>query len=80
MVIGLVLVLSVDWFMGIGRALTNLVGNCVATVAVGVWEKDIDILRAKRVLDGDIDPSWMKEPVVVIDEPQPVLHENQQVV
>src|SRR5204862_71666 len=32
--IGLVLVLSVDWFMGIARALGNLVGNCVATVAI----------------------------------------------
>ena len=31
--IGLVLVLSVDWFIGIARALGNLVGNCVATVA-----------------------------------------------
>jgi hypothetical protein len=30
--IGLVLVLSVDWFMGIARALGNLIGNCVATV------------------------------------------------
>src|SRR5207244_5331202 len=31
-VLGLVLVLSVDWFMGIARALGNLIGNCVATV------------------------------------------------
>ncbi|HSF47938.1 MAG TPA: cation:dicarboxylase symporter family transporter, partial [Burkholderiales bacterium] len=52
--IGLVLVLSVDWFMGMGRALTNLIGNCVATVVVGVWEKDIDKERARRVLDGDV--------------------------
>jgi len=40
--IGLVLVLSVDWFMGIARALGNLIGNCVATVAVASWEGDID--------------------------------------
>jgi aerobic C4-dicarboxylate transport protein len=52
--IGLVLVLSVDWFMGMGRALTNLIGNCVATVVVGVWEKDIDKERARRVLDGEV--------------------------
>jgi aerobic C4-dicarboxylate transport protein len=26
--------------MGIGRALTNLIGNCVATVAIARWEKD----------------------------------------
>jgi aerobic C4-dicarboxylate transport protein len=42
-VVGLVLVLAVDWFMGIGRALTNLIGNCVATVAIARWEKDIDL-------------------------------------
>ena len=52
-VVGLVLVLAVDWFMGIGRALTNLIGNCVATVAIARWEKDIDIQRANKVLDGE---------------------------
>ncbi|HCN45503.1 MAG TPA: C4-dicarboxylate transporter DctA [Pseudomonas sp.] len=51
-VVGLVLVLAVDWFMGIGRALTNLIGNCVATVAIARWEKDIDLERANNVLDG----------------------------
>jgi len=50
--IGLVLVLSVDWFMGIARALGNLIGNCVATVAVAAWEGDIDRVRAHAVLDG----------------------------
>jgi len=50
--IGLVLVLSVDWFMGIARALGNLIGNCVATVAVARWEGDIDMARARAVLDG----------------------------
>lgn len=52
--IGLVLVLSVDWFMGIARALGNLVGNCVATVAVAAWEGDIDRERAHAVLDGRV--------------------------
>jgi len=54
-VIGLVLVLSVDWFMGMARALGNLIGNCVATVVVAVWEKDIDKNQARRVLDGEIE-------------------------
>src|SRR5437588_8505925 len=53
-VLGLVLVLSVDWFMGIARALGNLVGNCVATIVVAVWEKDIDKTQARRVLDGKV--------------------------
>jgi len=51
--IGLVLVLSVDWFMGIARALGNLIGNCVATVAVARWEGDIDMARARAVLNGE---------------------------
>jgi len=52
--IGLVLVLSVDWFMGIARALGNLIGNCVATVAIAAWEGDIDRERAHAVLDGKL--------------------------
>jgi aerobic C4-dicarboxylate transport protein len=50
--IGLVLVLSVDWFIGMARALGNLIGNCVATVIIASWEKDLDYAQAKRVLDG----------------------------
>ena len=52
--IGLVLVLSVDWFIGIARAVGNLIGNCVATVVVAAWERDIDRERAHAVLDGAI--------------------------
>src|ERR1700710_811796 len=51
--IGLVLVLSVDWFIGMARALGNLIGNCVATVVVAAWEGDLDRAKARRVLDGD---------------------------
>ncbi|HEX7983187.1 MAG TPA: C4-dicarboxylate transporter DctA [Duganella sp.] len=51
-VVGLVLVLSVDWFIGIARAAGNLMGNCVATVVVAVWEKDIDREQAHLVLNG----------------------------
>jgi aerobic C4-dicarboxylate transport protein len=57
-VVGLVLVLSIDWFIGIARALGNLLGNCVATVVVGAWEKDIDIVRARAVLDGGGAIDW----------------------
>ena len=52
-VIGLVLVLSVDWFVGIARALGNLIGNCVATVVIAAWEGDIDRAQANRVLNGE---------------------------
>src|SRR6516225_7052879 len=50
--IGLVLVLSVDWFIGMVRALGNLIGNCVATVVIAAWEGDLDRETAARVLDG----------------------------
>ena len=50
-VIGLVLVLSVDWFVGMARAVGNLIGNCVATVVIAAWEGDLDRARASQVLD-----------------------------
>ncbi len=53
-VIGLVLVLSVDWFIGIARAVGNLIGNCVATVVIGAWEHEVDMPTARRVLDGEV--------------------------
>jgi aerobic C4-dicarboxylate transport protein len=52
--IGLVLVLSVDWFIGMVRALGNLIGNCVATVVVAAWEKEINLTLAQGVLDSDV--------------------------
>jgi aerobic C4-dicarboxylate transport protein len=52
--IGLVLVLSIDWFIGMARALGNLIGNCVATVVIAAWEGDLDVAIAKRVLAGDV--------------------------
>jgi aerobic C4-dicarboxylate transport protein len=58
--IGLVLVLSVDWFIGIARAVGNLIGNCVATVVIAAWEKDLDLDRAKAVLASG-DPELMVE-------------------
>jgi len=64
--IGLVLVLSVDWFMGIARALGNLIGNCVATVAIAAWEGDIDRERAHAVLDGRPVPTTEDDADVVI--------------
>jgi len=70
--IGLVLVLSVDWFMGMARALTNMIGNCVATVVIGVWEKDIDRGRAHQVLNGDVTVDLNAPAVESESEPAPV--------
>ncbi|QQZ39874.1 C4-dicarboxylate transporter DctA [Pseudomonas sp. SK3(2021)] len=50
-VIGLVLVLSIDWFIGMARAAGNLIGNCVATVVVADRVGDLDREQAERVLN-----------------------------
>lgn len=52
--IGLVLVLSIDWFIGMARALGNLIGNCVATVVIAAWEKDLNVPLARQVLAGNV--------------------------
>jgi aerobic C4-dicarboxylate transport protein len=41
-VAGLVLILGIDRFMSEARALTNLIGNGVATVVVGKWCRAVD--------------------------------------
>lgn len=50
-VAGLALILGIDRFMSEARALTNLVGNGVATVVVSRWENELDVERMKRVLN-----------------------------
>ncbi len=49
-VAGLTLLLGVDRFMSEARALTNLVGNAVATIVVSRWEGTLDLGRAREVL------------------------------
>jgi len=51
-VAGLALLLGIDRFMSEARAITNLIGNGVATVAVSRWEGELDPVRARRVLAG----------------------------
>jgi len=48
---GMVLLLGVDRFLNEARAVTNLIGNSVATIAVATWEKSFDRTRARQVLD-----------------------------
>ena len=58
-VAGMVLLLGVDRFMSEARALTNLVGNAVATLVVSKWEGSLDTERAREVLAA---PSVAVEP------------------
>jgi aerobic C4-dicarboxylate transport protein len=51
-VAGLALLLGIDRFMSEARAITNLIGNGVATVVVSRWEGELDVERARGILAG----------------------------
>jgi aerobic C4-dicarboxylate transport protein len=70
-VLGLVLILPVDWFIGIARAVTNLIGNCVATIVVAAWEGEIDRQRARKVLDQDPELVYQADQINPIIEDTP---------
>lgn len=53
-VTGIALLLGIDRFMSEARALTNLIGNGVATVVVAKWEGEFDAVRAGMVLNGTL--------------------------
>jgi aerobic C4-dicarboxylate transport protein len=72
-VAGLALLLGIDRFMSEARAITNLIGNGVASVAVSRWERELDVDRARRVLAGtapaENDPAGVVAPEVVAIHP-----------
>lgn len=49
-VAALALILGIDRFMSEARAITNLIGNAVATVVVAKWEKEIDPEISKKLI------------------------------
>jgi aerobic C4-dicarboxylate transport protein len=49
-VAAIALILGIDRFMSEGRAITNIIGNAVATVVVAKWEKEIDLELAKETI------------------------------
>ena len=63
-VAGLALILGVDRFMSEARALTNLVGNGVATIVISRWERELDKDRMTQVLS--------KESEAEAEEPEAV--------
>ncbi len=69
-VAGLALILGIDRFMSEARALTNLIGNGVATVVVAKWTGDLDTERLQRQLDGETDAE-AQEPEAVLDAAHP---------
>ena len=53
-VAGMVLLLGVDRFINEARAVTNLIGNGIATITVARWEKAFDEKQANAVLNGEV--------------------------
>jgi len=64
-VAGLALILGIDRFMSEARALTNLIGNGVATVVVARWTGDLDTERMRSQLNN--------ETALEADDPEQVL-------
>ena len=52
-VAGITLLLGVDRFMSEARAITNLIGNGVATIVISNWEKELNKDQLKEVLEGN---------------------------
>jgi aerobic C4-dicarboxylate transport protein len=69
-VAGLALILGIDRFMSEARALTNLIGNGVATVVVGRWCGELDAGRMRRMLD--------RENADEAEDPERVLIEHEE--
>jgi len=72
-VAGLALILGIDRFMSEARALTNLVGNGVATVVVSRWENELDMTRMAQVLNNETEDE-AEEPEMLLDA-EPVAEE-----
>jgi aerobic C4-dicarboxylate transport protein len=56
-VAGMALILGVDRFMSECRSLTNFVGNAVATIVIGRWERAVDMDHLRRTLAKAGEPS-----------------------
>jgi aerobic C4-dicarboxylate transport protein len=54
---GMAIVFSIDKFMSEVRALTNIIGNGVATVVVSWWEGELDRDKLTAALARQVDPS-----------------------
>ncbi|ACB95858.1 dicarboxylate/amino acid:cation symporter [Beijerinckia indica] len=52
---GMAMLLGVDKFMSECRALTNIIGNGVATIIVSRWEKEIDPRALRAALEKTVD-------------------------
>jgi aerobic C4-dicarboxylate transport protein len=68
-VAGLALILGIDRFMSEARALTNFIGNSVATLVVAKWCKALDVDRMNAVLNGETQDEAENPEEVLNDQP-----------
>jgi aerobic C4-dicarboxylate transport protein len=52
-VAGMALILGIDRFMSEGRALTNLIGNGIATIVTAKWCNELDEVQLHKALAGE---------------------------
>ncbi|MGH6712230.1 MAG: cation:dicarboxylate symporter family transporter, partial [Bradyrhizobium sp.] len=79
-VASIALILGIDRFMSEARALTNLIGNGVATIVVAKWEGALDekVLHQRLNQEGDAEADDPESVKIADDEreggtPQPVV-------
>jgi aerobic C4-dicarboxylate transport protein len=70
-VAGLALILGIDRFMSEARALTNLVGNGVATLVVAKWTGELDVDRMNAGLNNE---TWIEADAPEVLSAQKVAH------
>ena len=50
---GVGVIVGIDRFMSEARAVTNFTGNAVATLLIGRWTRQIDVIQVRAVLSGE---------------------------
>lgn len=70
-VAGLALILGIDRFMSEARALTNFIGNSVATLVVAKWCNALDSEKLTAVLNSETGDEADRPELVLDDSPEP---------
>ena len=72
-VAGMALLLGIDRFMSMFRAMVNMLGNGVATLVVARWENEIDGKSLSRSLELPYQVSSLPQPAVKVKAEQTAL-------
>ncbi len=66
---GLALLVGIDRFMSEARAVTNLIGNGVATMVIAKWEGALDVERATKILAAPAEAMFDEPELLAENEP-----------